>query len=119
LAHLKECAVEWGIEGWIVLTEKQLPRLLSSVGSRWLPTTSNQIERFFGTFFGLTQKNSGDHLIGEALTLCDVPRGCLANLLQNMGFIPDGIIPFGFDKVKGFSKGDVSVFTARVGAMCI
>ena len=50
LNRLKERAEEWGISAWIELTEKSLPNLLPSVGSRRIPTTSNEIERFFGVF---------------------------------------------------------------------
>ena len=49
-ARLKERAEEWGISGWIELTEKLLPNLLPSVGSRRVPSTNNEIERFFGCF---------------------------------------------------------------------
>lgn len=49
-ARLKERAEEWGIASWIERTEKLLPNLLPSVGSRRLPSTSNEIERFFGVF---------------------------------------------------------------------
>jgi transposase-like protein len=49
-AQLKKRAEEWGIAGWIELTEKHLPNLLPSVGSRRLPSTNNEIERFFGAF---------------------------------------------------------------------
>ncbi len=48
--RLKARAEEWGIAAWIELTEKLLPHLLPSVGSRRLPSTSNEIERFFGVF---------------------------------------------------------------------
>ena len=50
LARLKERAAEWGIAAWVDLTEKALPHLLPSIGSRRLPSTSNAIERFFGVF---------------------------------------------------------------------
>jgi transposase-like protein len=63
LARLKERAVEWGIEGWIALTEKQLPRLLPSVGSRRLPSTSNTIERFFGTYNRFAKLRRGFHSV--------------------------------------------------------
>lgn len=63
LARLKVRAVEWGIEGWIALTEKQLPRLLPSVGSRRLPTTSNAIERFFGTYNRFAKVRRGFHSV--------------------------------------------------------
>lgn len=63
LARLKERAVEWGIEGWIALTEKQLPHLLPSVGSRRLPTTSNRIERFFGSYNRFAKVRRGFHSV--------------------------------------------------------
>jgi transposase-like protein len=50
LGRLKERAEEWGIQAWIEMTEKLLPNLLPSIGSRRLPSTSNAIERFFGVF---------------------------------------------------------------------
>jgi transposase-like protein len=50
LARLKERADEWGIAAWVDLTEKALPHVLPSIGSRRLPSTSNAIERFFGVF---------------------------------------------------------------------
>lgn len=50
LARLKERAAEWGIAAWVDLAEKALPHLLPSIGSRRLPSTSNEIERFFGVF---------------------------------------------------------------------
>ena len=62
-ARLKERAVEWGIEGWISLTEKQFPRLLPSVGSRCLPATTNEIERFFGTFTRFAKVRRGFHSV--------------------------------------------------------
>jgi transposase-like protein len=62
-ARLKERAVEWGIEGWITLTEKQFPRLLPSVGSRCLPSTTNAIERFFGTFTRFAKVRRGFHSV--------------------------------------------------------
>ncbi len=50
LARLKERAEEWGIRAWLDVTEKLLPNLLPSIGSRRVPSTSNEIERFFGCF---------------------------------------------------------------------
>ena len=63
LARLKERAVEWDIEGGIVLTETQLPRLLPRGGSRRLPTTSNRIERFFGTSNRFAKVRRGFHSV--------------------------------------------------------
>jgi len=63
LARLKERAVEWGIEKWVELTEKNLPNLLPSVGSRYLPSTTNTIERFFGTFSRFYKVRRGFHSV--------------------------------------------------------
>ena len=49
-ARLKERADEWGIAAWVELTETLLPNLLPSIGSQRIPSTSNEIERFFGCF---------------------------------------------------------------------
>lgn len=49
-ARLQERAAEWGITAWVELTENLLPNLLPSIGSRRIPSTSNEIERFFGGF---------------------------------------------------------------------
>ena len=49
-ARLKERAAEWGIAAWVELTENLLPNLLPSIGSRRVPSTSNEVERFFGCF---------------------------------------------------------------------
>jgi transposase-like protein len=66
LAQLKERAVEWGIEGWIALTEKHLPHLLPSVGSRRLPSTTNEIERFFGMYNRFAKLRRGFHSVLSA-----------------------------------------------------
>jgi transposase-like protein len=50
LIRLQERATEWGIAGWVELTKNRLPNLLPSIGSRRVPSTSNEIERFFGVF---------------------------------------------------------------------
>jgi len=50
LARLQEKAAEWGIAAWVELTEKHLPNLLPSIGSQRVPSTSNEVERFFGVF---------------------------------------------------------------------
>ncbi len=60
-AKLKTRALEWGIEGWIAMTEKLLPNLLPSVGSVRLPSTSNAVERFFGTFTRFAKVRRGFH----------------------------------------------------------
>ena len=63
LVRLKARAVEWGITGWITLTEQRLPRRLPSVGSRRLPSTSNAIERFFGTYNRFAKVRRGFHSV--------------------------------------------------------
>jgi len=49
-ARLKERAEEWGITPWIEMTEKLMPHLIPHIGSRRIPSTSNEVERFFGVF---------------------------------------------------------------------
>jgi len=49
-ARLKDRAEEWGMTAWVELTEKLLPNVLPSIGSRRVPSTSNEVERFFGVF---------------------------------------------------------------------
>ncbi|MCP4402972.1 MAG: hypothetical protein GY801_37420 [bacterium] len=50
-ARLTERADEWGlITAWVELTENLLPNVLPSIGSRRVPSTSNEVERFFGCF---------------------------------------------------------------------
>ncbi|MBD3299296.1 MAG: hypothetical protein GF341_11615 [candidate division Zixibacteria bacterium] len=49
-ARLKARADEGGIAAWVELTATLLPNLLPSIGSRRIPSTSNEIERFFGCF---------------------------------------------------------------------
>ena len=66
LARLKARAVEWGIEGWIALTEKHLPHLLPSVGSRRVPSTTNEIERFFGVYNRFAKVRRGFHSVLSA-----------------------------------------------------
>jgi transposase-like protein len=47
---LKKFAQKMGIEKWVSYTEKKLPKLLPSVGSKKIPKTNNAIERFFRAF---------------------------------------------------------------------
>jgi hypothetical protein len=47
---LKKFAQKLGIEKWVSHTEKKLPKLLPSVGSKKIPRTNNAIERFFRAF---------------------------------------------------------------------
>lgn len=49
-ALLKKMAQKLGIEKWVNDTEKKLPKLLPSVGSKKIPNTNNAIERFFRAF---------------------------------------------------------------------
>lgn len=63
LVRLQERAVEWGPEGWSALTEKHLPSLLSRIGSRRRPTTSNRIERFFGSYHRFANVRRGFHSV--------------------------------------------------------
>ena len=50
LDKLKESSQELGIKDWVDKTEKNLPKLLPSVGSAIIPRTNNAIERFFRAF---------------------------------------------------------------------
>jgi transposase-like protein len=50
LEKLKELSQELGISEWVKRTEANLPKLLPSVGSKRIPTTTNAIERFFRAF---------------------------------------------------------------------
>jgi len=50
LGKLKESSESLGIQEWVEQTESNLPKLLPSVGSVRIPTTTNAIERFFRAF---------------------------------------------------------------------
>jgi hypothetical protein len=50
LGKLKESSEELGIQEWVKQTDSNLPKLLPSVGSVRIPTTTNAIERFFRAF---------------------------------------------------------------------
>jgi hypothetical protein len=50
LCKLKESSDALGIQEWVEQTESNLPKLLPSVGSVRIPTTTNAIERFFRAF---------------------------------------------------------------------
>jgi len=50
LCKLKESSESLGIQEWVEQTEVNLPKLLPSVGSERIPTTTNAIERFFRAF---------------------------------------------------------------------
>jgi len=47
---LKESSEDLGIYEWVQQTETNLPKLLPSVGSVYIPRTTNAIERFFRAF---------------------------------------------------------------------
>ena len=50
LGKLKKSSESLGILEWVEQTESNLPKLLPSVGSVRIPTTTNAIERFFRAF---------------------------------------------------------------------
>ena len=50
LGKLKESSESLGIQEWVEQTESNLSKLLPSVGSVRIPTTTNAIERFFRAF---------------------------------------------------------------------
>lgn len=50
LGKLKESSESLGIQEWVEQTESNLGKLLPSVGSVRIPTTTNAIERFFRAF---------------------------------------------------------------------
>ena len=47
---MRESSDALGIQEWVKQTESNLPKLLPSVGSVRIPTTTNAIERFFRVF---------------------------------------------------------------------
>jgi transposase-like protein len=59
LEKLKESSQELDISDWIQQTEEKLPKLLPSVGSTCIPTTTNAIERFFRAFNQFYKKRCG------------------------------------------------------------
>ncbi len=50
LGKLKELSEKLGIQEWVEQTEHRLPKLLPSIGSARIPSTTNAIERFFRAF---------------------------------------------------------------------
>jgi hypothetical protein len=50
---------EIGISEWVEQTEQKLPKLLPSVGSACIPSTTNAIERFFRAFSQFYKKRCG------------------------------------------------------------
>ena len=59
LGKLKESSQELGISEWVEQTEQKLPKLLPSVGSVCIPSTTNAIERFFRAFNQFYKKRCG------------------------------------------------------------
>jgi transposase-like protein len=63
---LKESSGKLGIQEWIEQTEKNLPKLLPSVGSAVIPRTTNAIERFFRAFNHFYKMRCGFFSVGSA-----------------------------------------------------
>jgi transposase-like protein len=66
LAWLRERAPELGITAWVAGVEAKLPRLIGSVGSVCLPSTTNAIERFFRAFERFYKTRKGFHSVLSA-----------------------------------------------------
>jgi hypothetical protein len=66
LARLREEAPELGITPWVTTVEEKLPKLIGSVGSARLPSTSNAIERFFRAFARFYKTRKGFHSVLSA-----------------------------------------------------
>ncbi len=66
LARLREQAPELGITTWVTGVEEKLPRLIGSVGSVRLPSTTNAIERFFRAFQRFYTTRGGFHSVRSA-----------------------------------------------------
>jgi len=66
LDKLRQQASSWGIVGWVEQTMARLGHLLPAVGSRFLPTTTNAIERFFRTFARFYKVRCGFHSVRSA-----------------------------------------------------
>jgi transposase-like protein len=66
LAQLREQAPELGIPTWVTGVEEKLPRLIGSVGSVRLPSTTNAIERFFRAFQRFYTTRGGFHSVRSA-----------------------------------------------------
>jgi transposase-like protein len=66
LARLREQAPELGITTWVTGVEEKLPRLICSVGSVRLPSTTNAIERFFRAFQRFYTTRGGFHSVRSA-----------------------------------------------------
>jgi hypothetical protein len=59
LQKLKESSQELGISEWVDQTEEKFSKLLPSVGSACIPSTTNAIERFFRAFNQFYKKRCG------------------------------------------------------------
>jgi transposase-like protein len=66
LAWLRDRAPAWGIIPWVTAVEAKLPRLICSVGSVRLPSTTNAIERFFRAFQRFYRTRGGFHSVLSA-----------------------------------------------------
>jgi transposase-like protein len=66
LARLREQAPELGITPWVTTVEEKLPKLIGSVGSVRLPSTSNAVERFFRAFQRFYRTRGGFHSVLSA-----------------------------------------------------
>jgi hypothetical protein len=66
LAWLRGRAPEWGITPWVTAVEAKLPRLICSVGSVRLPSTTNAIERCFRAFQRFYRTRGGFHSVLSA-----------------------------------------------------
>ena len=66
LARLRARAPELGITAWVAGVEEKLPRLIGSVGSVRIPSTTNAIERFFRTFERFYKTRKGFHAVLSA-----------------------------------------------------
>jgi transposase-like protein len=66
LTRLKARAAELGITPWVTGVEEKLPQLIGSVGSRYVPSTTNAIERFFRAFERFYKTRKGFHSVRSA-----------------------------------------------------
>lgn len=66
IKRLKVKAEEFGILNWVKTLENNLEKLISSIGSKKIPLTSNAIERFFRVFNRFYKTRSGFSTIASA-----------------------------------------------------
>lgn len=66
LAHLVTQVESWGIGEWVTQTTSQLAHLLPAMGSPRIPTTTNEIERFFRAFMRFYKGRGGFHSVRSA-----------------------------------------------------